>query len=393
VSETKADEKFATASRDQSGPDWRLRTTRARYPKPSLDWLLIFVPLAILLRFWPGGSNPTALFVCSALGIIPVAGWIGRATETLAARVGEGLGGLLNATFGNAAELIIAGIALSKGLTNVVKASITGSIIGNVLLVLGLSILFGGVKYKEQYFNRAGARTSAVSLSLAAIGLIIPTLFHVAAHSSPAGWNPLVEQKLSLGIAIVLFLTYVCVLGFTLRTHKYFFQCAEEEIVEESGRKWSAGKAVMILLLATALVALLSEFLVGTIENVRHSVGLTEVFIGVIVVAIVGNAAEHSTAILMAVKNKMNLSVGIAIGSSLQIALFVAPLLIFLSYVFGRPMDLEFTMPEVFAVVASVYILFQISEDGETNWIEGVQLLSVYVILGILFFYLPAPPR
>jgi Ca2+:H+ antiporter len=274
-----------------------------------------------------------------------------------------------------------------------VKASITGSIIGNVLLVLGLSILFGGVKYKEQYFNRAGARTSAVSLSLAAIGLIIPTLFHVAAHSSPAGWNPLVEQKLSLGIAIVLFLTYVCVLGFTLRTHKYFFQCAEEEIVEESGRKWSAGKAVMILLLATALVALLSEFLVGTIENVRHSVGLTEVFIGVIVVAIVGNAAEHSTAILMAVKNKMNLSVGIAIGSSLQIALFVAPLLIFLSYVFGRPMDLEFTMPEVFAVVASVYILFQISEDGETNWIEGVQLLSVYVILGILFFYLPAPPR
>jgi Ca2+:H+ antiporter len=386
VPETKIDEKFAMASHHRSEPDWR----SSRYLKPSLDWLLIFVPLAILLRFWPGGSSPTALFVCSALGIIPVAGWIGRATEALAARVGEGLGGLINATFGNAAELIIAGIALSKGLTNVVKASITGSIIGNVLLVLGLSILFGGVKYKEQYFNRAGARTSAISLSLAAIGLVIPTLFHFAAYSSPAGWSLLAEQKLSLGIAIVLFLTYFCVLGFTLRTHKYFFQCGDQDIVESS-TQWSPAKAVIILLISTAFVAVLSEFLVGTIENVRHSVGVTEVFIGVIVVAIVGNAAEHSTAILVAMKNKMNLSVGIAIGSSLQIALFVAPLLVFLSYFFGRPMDLEFTMPEVFAVVASVYILFQISGDGETNWIEGIQLLSVYVILGILFFYLPEP--
>lgn len=358
--------------------------------KPSLDWLLIFVPVAIVLRFWHG--NPTALFVCSALGIIPVAGWIGRATEALAARVGEGLGGLLNATFGNAAELIIAGIALSKGLTNVVKASITGSIIGNVLLVLGLSILLGGVKYKEQYFNRAGARTSVVSLSLAAIGLIIPTLFHLTAHATPGGWSPLIEQKLSLGIAVVLFLTYLCVLSFSLRTHKYFFQCGDEDVVE-TAKQWSRGKGIVILLLSTALVALLSEFLVGTIESVRHSVGVTEVFVGVIVVAIVGNAAEHSSAVLMAMKNKMNLSVGIAIGSSLQIALFVAPVLVFLSYLFGRPMDLEFSMPEIFAVVASVYILFQISGDGETNWIEGVQLLSVYVILGILFFYLPEAQR
>ena len=333
--------------------------------------------------------NPTALFVCSALGIIPVAGWIGRATEALAARVGTGLGGLLNATFGNAAELIIAGIALSKGLTNVVKASITGSIIGNVLLVLGLSILFGGTKFKEQRFNRTAARTFVISLSLAAIGLIIPTVFHLAAHSS-GGWSLLVEQKLSLAIAVVLFLTYFCMLGFSLRTHKYFFQGAQED-AEERGRQWSRGKAVIILLIATAVVALLSEFLVGTIENVRDSVGLTEVFVGVIVVAIVGNAAEHSSAILMAMKDKMDLTVGIAIGSSLQVALFVAPVLVFLSYLFGRPMDLEFTMPEVVAVVASVYILFQISGDGETNWIEGVQLLSVYVILGILFFYLPEP--
>jgi len=356
--------------------------------RPSINWLLIFVPVALALRFVPAWHSPTALFICSAIAIIPVAGWIGHATEALAARVGEGLGGLLNATFGNAAELIIAGIALSKGLTGVVKASITGSIIGNILLVLGLSMLLGGTKYKEQRFNRTGARTSTISLSLAAIALIIPTVFHLSASTSPGGWTPVMEQRLSLAIAVVLFLTYFCVLWFSLRTHKHYFQSAEGAL-EEKGEHWSRGKAIVILVIATAFVALLSEFLVGTIESVRATVGITEVFVGVIVVAIVGNAAEHSTAIIMAMKNKMDLSVGIAIGSSLQIALFVAPLLVFLSYAFGRPMDLEFSLPEIFAVVASVYILFQISGDGETNWIEGIQLLSVYLILGILFFYLP----
>ena len=354
--------------------------------RPSLDWLLVFVPIAIGLRVL--GGNPTALFICSAIAIIPAAGWIGRATEALAARVGEGLGGLLNATFGNAAELIIAGIALSKGLVGVVKASITGSIIGNILLVLGLSVLLGGTKYTEQRFNRTGARTSTITLSLAALGLIIPTVFHYAAANSPGGWTPRMEQKLSLAIAIVLFLTYFCVLWFSLRTHKHYFQSGEGAL-EEPGQHWSRGKALAILLIATAVVAVLSEFLVGTIESMRTSVGVTEMFVGVIVVAIVGNAAEHSTAIVMAMKNKMDLSVGIAIGSSLQIALFVAPVLVFLSYFLGRPMDLEFSLPEIFAVVASIYILYQISGDGETNWIEGVQLLSLYVILGVLFFYLP----
>jgi Ca2+:H+ antiporter len=356
--------------------------------KPSLNWLLIFVPAALVLRLWPGGSSPTALFVCSALAIIPVAGWIGHATEALAARVGEGLGGLLNATFGNAAELIIAGIALYKGHIGVVKASITGSIIGNILLVLGLSALMGGMKHKEQRFNKSGARASGISLSLAAIALIIPTVFHISADATPTGWSPDVERRLSIGIAIVLFLTYVCLLTFSLKTHKHFFVSAEAAL-EEKGAHWSRGKAIIILIAATAVVAVLSEFLVGTIESARTTFGMTEVFVGVIVVAIVGNAAEHSTAIVMALKDKMDLSVGIAIGSSLQIALFVAPVLVFLSYMFGRPMDLEFTSPEIFAMVASVYILFQISGDGETNWIEGVQLLSVYVILGILFFYLP----
>src|SRR6476469_1255214 len=364
--------------------------SRISFLKPSLNWLLPFVLVAIALRFWPAIANPTALFICSAIAIIPVASWIGKATEELAARMGEGVGGLLNATFGNAAELIIAGIALQKGLTGVVKASITGSIIGNILLVLGLSTLLGGIKHKEQVFNASGARTSMISLSLAAIALIIPTVFHFAAAASPSGWSPKVEHQLSLGIAIVLFVTYLCVLVFTLGTHKHFFIGCEGEL-EEEVEHWSRLKAVVVLVGATAVVALLSEFLVGTIEAVRASLGITEVFVGVIVVAIVGNAAEHSTAIVMAVKNKMDLSVGIAVGSSLQVALFVAPVLVFLSYFLGRPMDLEFTMPEIFAVVASVYILFQISGDGETNWIEGVQLLSVYLILGILFFYLPEP--
>jgi Ca2+:H+ antiporter len=354
--------------------------------KPSLNWLLVFVPIAIVLRFWPGGANPTALFICSALGIIPLAGLIGAATEALAARVGAGIGGLLNVTFGNAAELIIALIALSKGLTSVVKASITGSIIGNVLLVLGLSALLGGAKYREQHFNRTAARTSAISLSLASIALIIPSVFHAASRAGPTGWSPMIGQRLSLGIAAVLFLTYICVLTFTLKTHRQHFGDGGSE---QEGAHWSRAKSISILLISTAFVAWLSEFLVGSIESVRTSLGLTEVFIGVIIVAIVGNAAEHSTAVTMALKNKMDLSVGIAVGSSLQIALFVAPVLVFLSYAFGRPMDLEFTMAEIVAVVVSVYILFQINGDGETNWLEGVQLLSLYLILAILFFYLP----
>jgi len=355
--------------------------------KPSANWLLVFVPVAIVLRF-AFNTHPTALFICSAVAIIPLAGWMGQSTEALACRMGAGVGGLLNATFGNAAELIIAAIALTKGLSGVVKASIAGSIIGNILLVLGLSILCGGTKYSEQKFNKTGARTSAISLSLAAIALIIPTVFHMTAERSPAGWSPKMEHRLSCAIAVVLFLTYLCVLGFSLKTHKHFFQKADPE-AEEPANHWPVGNAVMILLGATALVALLSEFLVGTIEHVRSAFGVTEIFVGVIIVAVIGNAAEHSTAVLMALKNKMDLSVGIAIGSSLQIALFVAPVLVFLSYLLGRPMDLEFTRPEVFAIVASVYILFQISGDGETNWIEGVQLLSLYIILGILFFYLP----
>jgi Ca2+:H+ antiporter len=358
--------------------------------KPSINWLLIFVPVAVVLRIWPELGNKTALFIFSCLAIIPLAGWMGRATEELAEHLGHGVGGLLNATFGNAAELIIALMALSKGLTGVVKASITGSIIGNVLLVFGVSILAGGIRFREQRFNKTAARTSTTTLTLAAVALAIPTVFHVTAGHA-GGWSQATEHKLSLAIAVVLFLTYACLLGFELITHKQLYagdpQADGEE--REEAHRWSVSKSLFVLIIATFLVALMSEFLVGAVEAARATLGLTEVFVGVIVIAVIGNAAEHSTAVFMAMKNKMGLSLGIAVGSSLQIALFVAPVLIFFSYFFGQPMDLEFTLPEVVAVIVAVHLLFQINGDGETNWLEGVQLLSVYLILGILFFYLP----
>ena len=358
--------------------------------KPSLNWLLVFVPVAVVLRIWPRFGNETALFVCSCLAVIPLAGWMGRATEELAERLGHGVGGLLNATFGNAAELIIALIALSRGLTGVVKASIAGSIIGNVLLVMGVSILGGGIKFREQRFNQTAARASATTLTLAAFALTIPTVFHVTAAGRSGGWSPAIEQKLSLAIAIVLFITYACLLSFELFTHKQLYVVDSPAEDETQGPdSWSVSKSLLVLILATGLVALMSEFLVGAVEAARSTLGLTEVFVGVILIAVIGNAAEHSTAVMMAMKNKMGISLGIAIGSSLQIALFVAPVLVFASYLFGSPMDLEFTLPEVVAVIAAVHLIFQISGDGETNWLEGVQLLSVYLILVILFFYLP----
>lgn len=375
-------------------------TNKSSWLKPSLDWLLIFVPIAAALRFIPGLNYPTALFIVSCLAIIPLAGWMGTATEHLAEHLGPGIGGLLNATFGNAAELIIALFALSKGLDGVVKASITGSIIGNILLVLGLSILLGGFKFKQQTFNRTAASMSATALTLAAIALLIPTIFHLVAANVPVaqgGWTPAREQNLSLAISIVLILTYAATLYFSLKTHKHLFlgevlqsparQVGHEE--EEAGDHWTKKKSMIVLLVATAFVALISEFLVGAVEEARGALGFTEVFVGVIVVAIVGNAAEHSSAVLMALRNKMDLSVGIAVGSSLQIALFVAPVLVFASYLFGKPMNLEFTIPEVVAVFASILIVEQICSDGESNWIEGLQLLSVYAILAILFFFLP----
>ena len=365
--------------------------------KPSLDWLLVFVPVAFALRYVPGWQNGTALFIVSALAIIPIAGWMGHATEQLAHRMGEGIGGLLNASFGNAAELIIALMALRAGQIEVVKASITGSIIGNLLLVLGASVFAGGLRFKTQRFNQTAARASCTALILAASALVIPTIFHVAAARTPAGWSPESAQRLSLAIAVVLIATYGAILLFSLVTHKQLFVGGEADIADSAtGAKddhaapWPVGKAVAVLLGATCAVAWVSEFLVGAVEAAQHSLGVTEVFVGVIIVAIVGNAAEHSTAITMALKNKMDLALGIAVGSSLQIALFVAPVLVFASYFFPHRLNLEFTLPEVAAVVIAAFVTDQIAGDGECNWLEGVQLLALYAIIGLLFYFLPA---
>jgi Ca2+:H+ antiporter len=355
-------------------------------PENILNLLLIFVPVAIVLELMH--ASPVMIFVASCLAIIPLAGLMGKATEHLAETLGEGVGGLLNATFGNAAELIIAIMALREGLYEVVKASITGSIIGNVLLVFGLSALIGGFKFPTQTFNKTAASLGSTMLTLSAIGLVVPALFFYAVQGDPnAG-----EQELSLEIAVILMLTYILSLVFTLKTHKHLYSGGHGEAADEAmgTHGWSRGKSIGVLLGATALVALMSEFLVGAVEATAKSFGMTEIFVGVILVAIIGNAAEHSTAVLMAMKNKMDIAINIAVGSSIQIALFVAPLLVFLSYVVGpRPMDLHFSNFEVLAVALSVGIIALISQDGESNWMEGVQLLAVYAILGIAFFFLP----
>ncbi|MEY4939859.1 MAG: hypothetical protein RIQ93_1594 [Verrucomicrobiota bacterium] len=363
--------------------------------RPSLDWLLIFIPLAFTLRYLPAGqSHKTGLFVVSALAIVPLAGWMGRATEQLAHRMGQGIGGLLNASFGNAAELIIALIALRAGRIEIVKASITGSIIGNLLLVLGLSIFAGGLRFKRQTFNKTAVRASCTALILAAAALVIPTVFHQAADSRHGAWTPQAEQNLSFAIACVLLATYGAMLWFSLVTHKQLFggvhaDGENNEAPLASARPWSVARALGVLVVATFAIAWVSEFLVGAVEAARESLGVTEVFVGLIIVAIVGNAAEHSTAVTMALKNKMDLSLGIAIGSSLQIALFVAPVLVFSSYAFPHRLNLEFTTPEIIAVVMAVLATDQIAGDGESNWLEGVQLLALYAILGLLFYFLP----
>ncbi len=356
--------------------------------KPSLNWLLPLTPIAIVLRFVAPEAH-IWLFFLAGVGIIPLAGWMGKSTEHLAARTGEGIGGLLNATFGNMAEIIIAIMALREGLTEIVKASLTGSIIGNALLVLGASMLGGGLKFKTQEFNPAGGRTRATQLTLAAIALLVPALFHHLA--GPAG--PAREGALSLEISVLLLVVYALALVFSLHTHERYFprEAAEAARVEEEhSTAWSVRKSLMILIGATALVSVLAEIRVASVETTAATLGMTEVFVGVIVVAIVGNAAEHSTAILMAIEDRMDLAMGIAIGSATQIALFAAPVLVLLSYVIGpTPMNLVFTTAEVVAVGVSVIIVGQVAEDGESNWLEGVQLLAVYLILAVMFYFLP----
>jgi Ca2+:H+ antiporter len=348
-----------------------------------MNWLLLFVPVAIGVEV-VAPERYLLVFVTSSLAILPLAGWMGRATEQLAERLGEGVGGFLNATFGNAAELIISLAALRAGLHDVVKASIAGSIIGNILLVLGAAMLAGGVRHPEQHFNPAGGRSQATMLTLAAIALILPAAFQSVSTTTTAGTG-----QLSIAIAVVLLLAYVLSLAYTLVTHRALFVGSRPP--EESTGKGSVGRAVAILAAATVAIAWMSEIMVGAIEPTAHELGLSNVFVGVFLVAILGNAAEHATAVAAALKDRMDLALSIAIGSSVQVALFVAPVLVFASLVLGpRPMDLAFPPGLVLTVLLSVLITGQVAGDGRSDWLKGAQLLAVYLILAITFFFLPS---
>jgi len=349
---------------------------------PRLSLLLLAaVPAAVALDLLAPEQH-TAVFVVSAVAILPLAGYIGRATETLAARLGSGLGGLLNATFGNAAELIIGALALRRGLTDLVKASLTGSIIGNVLLVFGLCALVGGIKHPPvQRFNRTAAGLGSTMLLLSAIGLTVPAVFHFLAKARGSD----VELTLDTEIAVVLLVTYVASLVFTLKTHRGLYTSDRNEHATDA--VWPA---VAMLCGATIGVAWMSELLVGSVSEAARALGMSELFVGVVIVAIAGNAAEHYTAVVMAARNQMDVAIGIAVGSSTQIALFVAPTLVFLSYVISpAPMDLLFTVFELVAVGIAVLTITLIAHDGETHWMEGVQLLAVYMILALGFYFLP----
>jgi Ca2+:H+ antiporter len=345
--------------------------------------LLAFTPLAVALEVLaPDRHN--LIFAVAVIAIIPLAGYIGSATERLAGKLGGGIGGLLNATFGNAAELIIGVLALHKGLPGLVKASITGSIIGNVLLVFGAAAFVGGLRFNVQRFNRTAAGLGTTMLLLSAIGLVVPAVFHRVARASGTG----VELTLDTEIAAVLFVTYFAGLVFMLRTHRSLYGVAEH--MAGSAHEGSTRGAIVQLLAATAAVAVVSEILVGAVSEAATSLGMTELFVGVVIVALVGNAAEHYSAVVLAARNEMDAAIGIAVGSSTQIALFVAPVLVFLSYAIGpAPMDLLFSTFELVAIGLSVVSIAFIAHDGETHWMEGVQLLAVYAILSLGFYFLP----
>lgn len=349
-----------------------------------LRWgMLGLVPVAIAVHYL-APDRSLLLFLTSALGIMPLAGLMGRATEVLAHRLGSGIGGILNATFGNAAELIIAIVALRAGYVEMVKASVTGSIIGNVLFVLGAAMLVGGIGRERQTFNARAAGISASMMLLAVAALVLPTFFHLMVRQETIRGI----QRISAAIAVVLLLTYLLGLLFTLKTHKHLY-ADPDEVVEGTAPPGGLTGALATLVATTVFIAVLSEYLVASAEHAGKALHLSETFIGVMVIAVVGNAAEHSTAILVARKDKMNLAITIAVESSRQIALFVAPVLVLLGVAFGQPMTLEFSLLEVGAVGVAVVIVNSIAQDGESNWLEGAMLLATYLILGIAFYFLP----
>jgi Ca2+:H+ antiporter len=349
-----------------------------------LNLLLLFVPAAVALDLLH--ASPLLIFIASALAIAPLASVLGESTGVLAAYSGPAVGGILSATMGNATEMIIAFFALHAGHINVVKASLSGSIIGNLLLVLGLSLVAGGIRNPVQRFARSTSAMNSTMLMIAVAALVMPAVFNLTIFGTLQHRDVNLEH-LSLWTSGVLILLYLLNLLFVFRTHRSVFQ--SQQHADDGEQKTSRSQAIVSLALATALIAWMSEILVGQIAPVTRALGMTELFVGVIVVALVGNAAENSTAIIMARRNKMDLSMAIATGASTQIALFVAPVLVFLSFAIGHPMTLVFNGFEIAAIVLSVLIVEMISSDGETNWFEGAQLLAVYAIVAVAFYFVP----
>jgi len=364
----------------------------ARFLATPQGWpylLVPFIPAAILLDLL--NASQGLIFVCSALGIVPTAALMGRATEELAARSGPGIGGLLNVTFGNAPELIIALFALGHGLHEVVKASLIGSILGNLLLVMGASMLVGGLGRERQRFNSTAASVQTSMLLLAAVAMVMPAVFQlVHGDGLPRVGVEMVSfgstiELLSGLVAGVLIATYVAGLVFSLKTHRDLFN---PEYEDEETWGWSPRMSIAMLGVAGVAVGVMSEILVGSISAASQSLGLSEFFIGIIVVAIVGNAAEHWVAVLVARKDKMDLSVNIAIGSSAQVALFVTPVLVLAGYFIGPgPLPLVFNGYELSALLFAVLIASYVSHEGESTWFEGVQLLAVYLVMAVVFAF------
>jgi Ca2+:H+ antiporter len=366
-----------------------------RFLLSGQGWPYLLVPfIAIAIALELAHADATLIFITSAAGVIPTAALMGRATEELAARSGPGIGGFLNVTFGNAPELIIAFFALNEGLQEVVKASLVGSILGNILLVMGAAMLVGGARRERQFFDRTAANTQALMLLLATVALMMPAIYELVIGGSlphPTDQSqqfPGDLETMSALVAGVLLLSYVFGLIFSLRTHKDLFNPAHGEEDHVGEEHWSVRKSVTALAVAGVAVGLMSEILVGSISEASESIGLSPFFVGVIVVAVVGNAAEHWVAIYFAARDKMDLAVNIAIGSSAQIALFAAPVLVLLSFVIGDfPMALVFNGLELGAVFLAILIANQVTQEGESTWFEGLQLLAVYVVLGLVFFF------
>lgn len=352
-----------------------------------LKWLLVFIPVTAVMEYYLHAGD-TWLFIVAALSIIPVAALMGEATENLAVRTGPTGGGLLNATFGNATELIIAFFALRAGKIDVVKASITGSMIANLLLVLGLALFLGGLKYKRQTFNKNAAGQLASLLLIVMIAFLVPAIFDVSEKVAgvAAEQAAVSDENFSLAASVVLIGLYVCNIIFSLFTHKDLLSASGEE---HHGAVWSVGRGVATLGAATLGVAWLSEVLVGALEGFSLQLGLSEVFAGLIIIPIIGNAAEHAASVF-AIKNKLDLAIQIALGATIQIALLVAPVLVIASYLVGQPMDLVVHRPlELVALIGATLITASVTRDGETNWLEGAMLLGVYLLLALAFFFLP----